>query len=384
MRSIGLAALTLLLPLAAYAALININTADAELLDTLPGIGPSKAAAIIDYRTEHGPFARIEDIQNVSGIGPSTFADIQPFITVGDVGAGTSTPPQTGSSTPPNGSNVVVNAPAYAPPSTLILTLFGPHLAIRNVPLRLTARVTTKSGEPDSAAHLTWSFGDGSSQTGTEVEKVYRYPGTYLVTVRAIDGAAIADADFTVTVQTAQVRVSADSQEGITISNDASDRLDLSGWRLLSDLGSFRIPDGTALLPKASVLFPSSITNLPLAQDVSLTYPNGIVAARATSGSEAVLPLAVSQPPPVQLSSPETRSYTVQASITNATPNLQPYDEAVVAPAASRDLAAVGAVLEPIAATTTPPKHSSTFSRPAWIASLLGVMLVAGGMFVLL
>lgn len=398
MRSIGLAALTLLLPFVAYAALININTADAELLDTLPGIGPSKAAAIIDYRTEHGPFARIEDIQNVSGIGPSTFADIQPFITVGDEDS--SPPPPIASSTPPSELVTATSTPMYVPPpSTLILKLFGSHLAIRNAPLRLTARVTTKSGEPDSAAHITWSFGDGSSQTGTEVEKVYQHAGTYLVTVRAIDGAAVTNEDFIVTVQTAQVRVSIASQEGITISNDANERLDLSGWRLLSDFSSFRIPDGTTLLPKASVLFPSAITNLLATQDVSLTYPNGIVAARSMNVSETVLSPEVPQASPLQLSLPEASSYTIQAArlgetsarqvgpITSATPNSQTYDEAVVAPAASSNLAAAGAVLASTTevASSIPPKRSSNgFFRSAWVAGLLGVLLVAGGMFVLL
>lgn len=83
MRIAGLLVLTILLPLTVYAALININTADATLLDTLPGIGPSKAAAIVDYRTKNGPFATIEDIQKVSGIGPVTFANLKDKITVG-------------------------------------------------------------------------------------------------------------------------------------------------------------------------------------------------------------------------------------------------------------------------------------------------------------
>jgi competence ComEA-like helix-hairpin-helix protein len=82
MRLIGLLILAALLPAVAFAAQVNINTADASLLDTLPGIGPTKAAAIIDYRTAHGPFAAIADIQNVKGIGPATFATLEPLITV--------------------------------------------------------------------------------------------------------------------------------------------------------------------------------------------------------------------------------------------------------------------------------------------------------------
>ncbi len=62
--------------------LININTASQETLETLPGIGPSLAASIITYRQEHGPFASIEEIQNVSGIGPAKFEKIKALITV--------------------------------------------------------------------------------------------------------------------------------------------------------------------------------------------------------------------------------------------------------------------------------------------------------------
>ncbi len=65
------------------ANLVNINTATLDELDALPGIGPSTAQKIIDYRTQHGPFSRIEDIMNVSGIGPATFDRIKDLITTG-------------------------------------------------------------------------------------------------------------------------------------------------------------------------------------------------------------------------------------------------------------------------------------------------------------
>ncbi len=65
------------------AGVININTANATQLDALPGIGATKAQAIIDYRTAHGPFTKPADIQNVKGIGPATYAKLENQITVG-------------------------------------------------------------------------------------------------------------------------------------------------------------------------------------------------------------------------------------------------------------------------------------------------------------
>jgi competence protein ComEA len=63
---------------------ININTASAEELQTLYGIGPVKAQAIIDYRNEKGFFHTVEELVNVPGIGPKTLEEIRDEITVVD------------------------------------------------------------------------------------------------------------------------------------------------------------------------------------------------------------------------------------------------------------------------------------------------------------
>ena len=61
---------------------ININTADQIALETIPGIGPVTAQAIIAYRTEVGSFSSIEQLLEVSGIGPATLESMRPYVTL--------------------------------------------------------------------------------------------------------------------------------------------------------------------------------------------------------------------------------------------------------------------------------------------------------------
>ena len=62
--------------------LININTATAAQLDTLPGIGPVLAQRIIDYRQANGPFTSLSQLMLVEGIGEKRLANILPLITI--------------------------------------------------------------------------------------------------------------------------------------------------------------------------------------------------------------------------------------------------------------------------------------------------------------
>ena len=61
---------------------VNINTANLSELDALPGIGPSIAQRIIDYREENGSFKSIEDLQNVKGIGTAKYEEIKDYVTI--------------------------------------------------------------------------------------------------------------------------------------------------------------------------------------------------------------------------------------------------------------------------------------------------------------
>lgn len=61
---------------------VNLNSASLEQLESLPGVGPSTAQKILDWRTANGPFQSVDQLQDVSGIGPAKFAEIAPKVTL--------------------------------------------------------------------------------------------------------------------------------------------------------------------------------------------------------------------------------------------------------------------------------------------------------------
>lgn len=392
MRIAGLLALAILiLPISAHAALVNINTAEQNTLESLPHIGEATAKKIISYRETNGPYQTIEDIRKASSyISETYYADIAPLITVGDMSvvnnSNTSDTSNTASSTQDTSVSAEDTATYVPPPSALTLDAGANQDAVMEVPLHLFARVAVKGGAVDPNAQILWGFGDGSSAEGSVVEKTYRYAGTYLIVVTATDGQATGRDEFIVTVRPAQVRILEIPDTGIVVTNDTNERLDLSGWALFANKGSFRIPNGTVLLPKANVLFSSAITKLPTAPEVMLAYPNGGIAAWYAFSPEPIVATTSASTFDTQLSQTVASYEQVQEveppavnnvkPIINTKTNIQTHEETVGAPTASTELAAVGAMM---------PKTSmsSIFYSP-WTLGLLGVIAVAGGIFILL
>lgn len=364
MRFVSLLVLAFLLPAFAYAALININTADATLLDTLPGIGPSKATAIITYRNEHGPFVKIEDIQNVSGIGPSTYADIKSLITVGETTLPESSSSTTTTATTTATTNSVGGAPEYIPIPTLRIITSGDRTVSAGADTPFTVVVYDGKGNKRDDALVIWSFGDGMQRTGASVYHAYYYHGEYIAVahVSTPDGGNKL-VESIITVKDASIKITSVSERGISLTNNSSRILDLSLWRLSMGGKEFKIPVGTQILAVRTILFPSQIIQLPIGDSAVLLYPSGEVAAMY---------------PAMQPSVPAVSYGKVQEveQITSTNANIQTNEEGVRAPAAATDLAAAGAALP-----ATPEKSGSIFSSP-WFFGLIGVIALAGAAFI--
>src|SRR5699024_501820 len=66
----------------ASVAPVNLNAATQEQLESLPGVGPVTAAAVLEWRTEHGRFSSVDELLEVKGIGDATLADLRDRVTV--------------------------------------------------------------------------------------------------------------------------------------------------------------------------------------------------------------------------------------------------------------------------------------------------------------
>jgi len=384
MRAVGLLVLIILFPVFAHAAtLVDINTANKTTLMELEGIGDTLASRIIAYREANGPFNTIEElVPNIERFYQSTFDKIKDHITVGDTGTSGTSSTVSNNTASSTASDSLEEATTYIPPPSALTVDAGSQAqdATASVPLYLSARVTTKNNAIDSSAQVVWGFGDGSSATASAIKKTYYYSGTYLVTVTATDGLATDRDEIIVTVRPAQVRVLAISNAGIMISNDANERLDLSGWALFSDKKSFRIPSGTVILPKSSIILPPNITSLTTIPEVTLAYSDGTIAARYVPPASPVATIAQ-----LSISSTSSNEKKVEPIISQKTP-VQKNENAVSAPTAATELAAVGAVLSlaPDSSKASPQTSASGIFKSPWTLGFLGMVILAGGAFILL
>lgn len=291
------AALFLLAPFVFADHNININTADKAALETLTGIGPVKAQAIIDYRTENGPYASIEDVQNVSGIGPATYENIRDHITV--QGGISAVPSQASSPSPSTGASSLQSSP---PPTTVSsgFSVDGgsDRAVIVGADAQFTARAYSGNKAVENAA-FTWNFGDGSVAQGAYVTHRFEYAGRYAVFVNGSKDGVSASDHFTITAESAQLSVRVLPDGSVEIENLATWDADLSRWSIKSSGQRFTFPENSLVLAGQTMRISPSTMHFYASDSTELAYPSGTSAFKAEKSEADVAPA----PPPVAPSS---------------------------------------------------------------------------------
>jgi len=276
-------------PLLHAAALVNINTADQAALETLNGIGPSKAQAIISYRTQNGPFANIEDIMNVSGIGTATFNGIKDYITVGDTGTTQTTTTATTNNTQTQTETETQTQGSAAGPPALTVRITTDARATAGAGSYFSATAYGTEGLPLPNPRFIWNFGDGTAAEGARVFHTYAYPGRYAVSVTAAYHYSAGVARTIVEAASAAVSLEAEGDGSLLLRSNSSKEANIGLWSLVDGGKSYVIPEDTIILAGEGVRFAAAITGLAGTPASVLLYPNGTLAAAASVAQESPL-----------------------------------------------------------------------------------------------
>jgi competence ComEA-like helix-hairpin-helix protein len=251
--------LTFLLPFFACAqsVLININTAGVEELDTLDGIGPAYAQRIIDYRNSNGPFAKIEDIKNVSGIGDATFSKIKDSITVDSVEAEKASAASIQTSAHYSASPA--SSPTSNPPEKIELSAGRDRVGAVGSPIEFRVETNISYSRQNI---FSWNFGDGTLGGGPVLSHVYDYPGEYAVVLAAFFNDREVISRLNVRIIDPKLSIKLVSPERIEIENNSGQEVNLFGRALISGRKIFAFPKDTIIKSGQSISFSSRVTGL--------------------------------------------------------------------------------------------------------------------------
>src|SRR3989344_9049777 len=301
-------------------ALVNINTADSTTLQTLNGIGPSKALAIIDYRTQNGPFAVIEDIMNVSGIGTATFNNIKASITVSDTSVpsndtATSTETTTVTSTA-NSSPPPAPVSSYVPPPVpqLFADAGGDRTVIVGADTQFNGRAYNRQKENVEHVRFLWNFGDGSTADGPTVVHHYESPGRYAAMLTIAENLDAVSDRIIVTAEPAKLAFDVPSDGSVAIKNYAGRDLDLSGWIVRSSGQMFTLPEHSVILNGETMRIPQKTLKFWSGAQTELDYPNGVIVLHANESSGASVSTPVPVPSPAASVAPAPRTRVAPAA----------------------------------------------------------------------
>lgn len=268
----------------AQSGLVNINTAGVEELKTLNGIGDVKAQAIIDYRTQNGPFQAIVDIKNVSGIGEVTYSNIKDYITVGDTASSTTattvvTTTEEATTTSTATSNVSTNAVSSvhysSSPVTNInrtqdLVVGAGRDRLGSVGSPLEFKVEVNFGYTRNSI-FKWNFGDGTERVGDVLNHTYEYPGEYVAVLNAATPQGQAVARVNVKIIEPEIVITLATSERVEIKNNSKYEVSLFGRALVAEGEVFVFPQDTIIKAGQKISFGSNVTGLDLSRQLGVS-----------------------------------------------------------------------------------------------------------------
>lgn len=311
------------------AGLVDINTAGKDELMTLNGIGEVKAQAIIDYRGTNGPFAKIEDIRNVKGIGDVTYANIKDSITVsGTQQAQTQEETQSDSDTETQtvpASDTEAPSNSSSKPSATSLDIVGKNTGIAGATMHFKGEAVKGSGFSKSG--FSWNFGDGTTGKGEIVDHMYPYPGKYVLTLSAPALGSDQEVRMTVDIAAPAFAVVAEQDGTIAITNQAKREADIGGWFFAGGGTFFPIPEKTIVLPGETLRFVPAVTRIVAVADAKLLFPSGA----EVPAPSAVQTAATAKTSPAKSKSSETSSSKKESQYAELQQDGEPFAAAAAA-----------------------------------------------------
>lgn len=262
-------------------ATVNINTAGSSELQTLNGIGPAYAQNIIDYRNSNGSFTTIEEIMNVSGIGPATFEKIKNDITVGTIDDEEEDEDEDEDEDEESSSG---GGPTYPLGGETLTVKAWADRGYASVRTPITFTGEAWYGDRESAtARTMWNFGNGYTDIGDEVVYAYDHPGEYIVTFSAKTYEEEVFTTLTIEVVDPDIVISniIEGPKGyVEIENKTDRQFDLSRWKIYSGGAYYRIAPYTFIAPRSKLRFNATRMNLDIIKPTTvLQYPDGTTAA---------------------------------------------------------------------------------------------------------